>query len=229
MSKIINIFPHNSSSWTQGLVFKNNFLYESTGRYGHSSVLKVDLLTGKNIQIKNLNKKFYGEGLTFFNDKFIQLTWQSRKGFVYNRDFSLIKTFSYPGQGWGLGNDGKNLIMSDGSCMLYFFNPDTFEQVKKIRVRENGFCIKRLNELEYINGKIYANVWMTDKIAIVSPETGHVTGWINLKGILSTEERAGADSVLNGIAYDPGQKRLFVTGKLWPKLFEIKIIPVQKY
>jgi len=227
--KIINTFPHNQSSWTQGLIFENNFFYESTGRYGHSCLSKVEPATGKILQNKKLDKNFYGEGLTNFNDKLILLTWHSHKGFVYNKDFSLLKTFSYPWQGWGLTNDRENLIMSDGSCLLYFLNPDTFKEIRKIRVTENGFSVKNLNELEYIDDKIYANVWMTDKIVIISPKTGNITGWINLKGILPSEERKNVDSVLNGIAYDASQKRLFVTGKLWPWVFEIKIIPVKNY
>lgn len=225
--RIINTYPHNPCSWTQGLVFNNNFIYESTGRYGHSCLLKVDLLTGKSVQVKRLNRKYYGEGLTLLNNKLIQLTWQSRTGFIYNNDFSLVNTFSYPFQGWGITTDGSDLIMSDGSSVLYFIKPDTFEQVRKIRVSDKGCFVKRLNELEYINGKIYANVWMTDMIAIILPENGRVTGWINLKGLLKPEERTGVNSVLNGIAYDAVKKRLFVTGKLWPKLFEIEIIPCQ--
>ncbi|MDM8536403.1 glutaminyl-peptide cyclotransferase [Desulfobacterales bacterium HSG17] len=227
--KIINTFPHNQSSWTQGLVFENNtvyesFIYESTGRYGHSCLLKVEPATGRIINSIKLDKKFYAEGLTIINDKLVMLTWHSRKGFVYNKDFSLDKTFSYPSQGWGLTNDGKNLIMSDGSCLLYFLSPDTFKEIRRIRVTENGFSVKRLNELEYIDNKIYANVWMTDKIVIISPKTGNITGWINLEGLFPLAERKNADSVLNGIAFDTSQKRLFVTGKLWPRLFEIKII-----
>lgn len=224
--KIVNTFPHNQSSWTQGLVFEDkSFLYESTGRYGYSCLLKVELETGKIIKKLKLDKKFYAEGLTLFNDKLFLLTWRSRTGFVYNKDFSLITAFSYPSQGWGLTSNQENLIMSDGSCFLYFLNPYTFKEVRKIKVTENGFSIKKLNELEYIDDKIYANVWMTDKIVIISPENGNVTGWINLEGILPLQERKNIDSVLNGIAYDAGKKRLFVTGKLWPRLFEIKIFP----
>jgi len=224
---IVNTYPHNSCSWTQGLVFEDNFLYESTGRYGYSCVSKVELETGKSIKIRMLDKKFYGEGLTIFNDKIILLTWLNHTGFVYNKDFFLLKNFSYSGQGWGLTSDGKNLIMSDGSCFLYFIEPDTFKQIRQIMVSENGVSIKNLNELEYIDGKIYANVWMTDKIVIISPQTGNVTGCIDLKGIMPLKDRENIDSVLNGIAYDSDKKRLFITGKLWPSLFEIKIIPAK--
>ena len=223
--KIINTFPHDPEAWTQGLVFENGLLYESTGRCGFSSLRRVEPETGKVLKIRILKKKFYGEGLTLFNNMLIQLTWQNHTGFIYDKsDFSLIKTFSYPVQGWGITHDGTNLIMSDGSSTLRFLDPETLKQVRQITVTANGSSLRNLNELEYIEGKIYANVWFTDNIAIISPNSGEVVGIINLKGLFPEENRVNADSVLNGIAYDEKKKHLFVTGKLWPRLFEIEVV-----
>ncbi len=224
--EIINTYPHDSGAFTQGLVFIDGELYEGTGLYGQSSLRRVDLETGDILQEYNLPDNYFGEGVTVYGDKIIQLTWTSNIGFVYNRDnFDILQEFSYPTQGWGLTHDGEQLIMSDGTSTLYFLDPENFEEVDTIEVRDNaGNLVTRLNELEYINGEIYANIWQTDYIARISPQTEKVAGWIHLKGLLTPEEEASAD-VLNGIAYDAARDRLFVTGKYWPKLFEIR--PVQ--
>ena len=222
--EIINTFVHDSNAFTQGLVYEDGFLYESTGLNGHSSLRKVELKTGKILQQFNLKDEYFGEGITIFNDKIIQLTYRSNVGFVYDKKtFELLHEFNYPTEGWGITHDGKDLIMSDGTPTLYFLNPETFELTSRVAVFYKGSLLKNLNELEYINGKIYANIWNTDNIVIVDPQTGHVTGIIDLHGLLSEQESKTAE-VLNGIAYDQKNKRLFVTGKLWPKLFEIKLI-----
>ncbi|MDM8557842.1 glutaminyl-peptide cyclotransferase [Candidatus Parabeggiatoa sp. HSG14] len=225
--KIINTYPHDKKAFTQGLVFQDGFLYESTGLRNRSTLRKVELETGKVLQIHNLHRSYFGEGMTIYNGKIFQLTWQSQVGFVYDKaSFELIEEFNYPTEGWGLTHDGKQLIMSDGTSTLYFLNPETLEITGQIDVYDNQKAIKWLNELEYIHGKIYANVWQSTKIAVINPKTGQVDGWIELEGLLSFEEYRA--DVLNGIAYDAKKNRLFVTGKLWPKLFEIKLIPLNK-
>ena len=223
--KIVNTFAHDSNAFTQGLVYEDGFLYEGTGLNGRSSLRKVELKTGKVLQQLNLNDEYFGEGITIFNDKIIQLTYISDVGFVYDKNsFKLLREFNYPTEGWGITHDGKNLIMSDGTPTLFFLNPETFELVSRLAVLYEGALLNNLNELEYINGQIYANIWNTNSIVTINPQTGHVTGVIDLEGLLSEKESKAAD-VLNGIAYDEKNKRLFVTGKLWPKLFEIKLVP----
>jgi glutamine cyclotransferase len=222
---IINSYPHDSSAFTQGLVYEDNVLYEGTGLRGSSSLRKVELDTGKVLQIRNLSSELFGEGVTIFQDNIIQLTWRSNIGFVYDKSsFELLGEFNYSTEGWGLTHDNNRLIMSDGTDELYFLDPETYEKTGKIQITDNGTPVVKLNELEYINGKIYANVWQTDRIAIISPETGEILSWIELNGLLSAEEVETA-GVLNGIAYDSENQRLFVTGKLWPKIFEIELIP----
>ncbi len=187
---------------------------------------KVELETGKVLKLYHLPAKFFGEGVTLWEDKLIQLTWQSKVGFVYDKkSFLLLREFTYPTEGWGITHDGKQLIMSDGTETLYFLNPDTFEELGRIEVLDKGVPITNLNELEYIKGEIYANVWLTNRIARISPETGQVVGWIYLEGLLSEEDRLQPVDVLNGIAYDAKHDRLFITGKYWPKLFEIELSP----
>ena len=222
--EIINTFAHDSNAFTQGLIYENGFLYEGTGLNGRSSLRKVEMETGKVLQQFNLKDEFFGEGITIFNDKIIQLTYKSNVGFVYDKNsFKLLREFNYPTEGWGITHDGKNLIMSDGTPTLYFLNPETFELTSRVAVFYKGSLLNNLNELEYINGKIYANIWNTDSIVVIDPQTGHVTGVIDLGGLLSAQESETVE-VLNGIAYDQKNKRLFVTGKLWPKLFEIKLV-----
>lgn len=221
--KVIQTYPHDPNAFTQGLVFDQGKLYESTGLEGKSSIRKVDLATGKVLQISNLDDRYFGEGITLWQDRLIQLTWVSKKGFVYDqKTFQQLATFSYPTQGWGITHDNQDLIMSDGTSTLYFLNPDTYKETRRIQVKDHELPIDRLNELEFVNGEIWANVWMSDRIARIDPKTGVVTGWIDLTGIIDPAATPTQDAVLNGIAYDPESDRLLVTGKLWPKLFEIK-------
>ncbi|MHB1021921.1 MAG: glutaminyl-peptide cyclotransferase [Acidobacteriaceae bacterium] len=224
--KVVHTYPHDSSAFTQGLLYLDGHLYEGTGLHGQSSVRMVDLTTGRVLQHYDLPQQYFGEGLTDWGSTLVELTWQAHEGFVYDRfSFRLLRTFTYSGEGWGLTHDSKSLIMSDGTPYLRFLDPKTFKEVRRIEVTDRGKPVKELNELEYVRGEIYANVWMTDRIARISPATGRVLGWIDLRGLLPLVERRDDNAVLNGIAYDAKGNRLFVTGKLWPKLFEIKVIP----
>jgi glutaminyl-peptide cyclotransferase len=226
--KVIAEYPHDPDAFTQGLVYTNGVLYEGTGLYGRSSLRKVDLESGEAYQTVLLPEEYFGEGVTVFADKVYQLTWKSRQGFIYDADdFSALDSFQYSTEGWGLTHDGEKLIMSDGSAYLYTRDPETFAEMKRVLVVDNNGPVVRLNELEYVNGEVFANVWQTDRIARIDPETGSVLGWIDLSGLLAPEDRAGPVDVLNGIAYDADNDRLFVTGKLWPKLFEIELVPVE--
>ncbi len=224
--KILKTYPHDPKAFTQGLVYyKDDILYEGTGMWGESSLRKVDLKTGQVLQIHSLPSDIFGEGIVLWQDKIIQLTWQHRTGFVYDREtFTLLKEFSYPTEGWGITHDGTRLIMSDGSATLFVWDPETFQEIGRISVRDDKGPVVRLNELEYIRGLIYANVWQTDRIAIIRPDDGRVVGWIDLSGLLAPEDRHARVDVLNGIAYDAEGDRLFVTGKYWPKLFQIQLI-----
>jgi glutamine cyclotransferase len=226
--EIVNTYPHDREAFTQGLVFVGGTLYEGTGLYGRSSLRKVELETGQILQIVALSDEYFGEGITVLGDRIYQLTWKSRVGFVYDREtFELIQTFTYPTEGWGITHDGTELIMSDGSATLHFLDPDTLEEIGQVQVRDGNYLVTQLNELEYIKGEVYANVWQTDRIARIDPETGQVTGWLELAGLLGPEDREQPVDVLNGIAYGAENDRLFVTGKLWPKLFEIELVPRQ--
>jgi glutamine cyclotransferase len=221
--QVVKTYPHDENAFTQGLVFEDGFLYEGTGLEGRSSLRKVELDTGKVLQIYRLPNEFFGEGITIFGNNIIQLTYRTNVGFVFDKGtFKQLRQFNYPTEGWGLTHNNKQLIMSDGSATLYFLDPETFKQTSSIIVRDNGVALQRLNELEYIDGKIYANIWQTNRIAIIDPDTGRVTGWLDLTGLLPQRD---INAVLNGIAYDRINRRLFVTGKFWPKLFEIKLIP----
>ena len=223
--RIVNAYPHDSKAFTQGLVYSDDILYEGTGLRGQSSLRKVDLVTGSVLQIRSLPPRYFGEGITVFGSKLIQLTWQAKIGFVYDKKtFRLLDTFNYPFDGWGITHNGRSLIISDGTSTLHLLDPETFKEIDRIEVREVDAPVSRLNELEYVKGEIYANVWKTDRIARISPQTGKVVGWIELEGLLSPEDRKRRIDVLNGIAYDSKNDRLFVTGKLWPKLFEIKLM-----
>jgi glutamine cyclotransferase len=223
---IVNIYPHDRNAFTEGLVFEDGVLYEGTGRLGHSTLRRVGLETGDILQIHELSDEFFGEGIAIYGDEIIQLTWRSHIGFVYDKNtFELLQDFNYSTEGWGITHDGTSLIMSDGTSTLHFLDPQTFEEIGHIEVFDNNGPVTRLNELEYVQGEIYANVWQTDRIAMIAPETGRVLGWIDLGGLLSAEDRSEPVDVLNGIAYDVETDRLFVTGKLWPKLFEIELIP----
>jgi len=223
--EIVNTYPHDPAAFCQGLAFADGFLYEGTGRYGASSLRQVDLESGSVLKYLPLSSRLFGEGIAVVNDDIVQLTWQSRIGFVYDRhSFKRRSVFRYAGEGWGITRVGERLVMSDGSASLRFLDPKTFRVVDTIAVRSRGVAVDRLNELEYVEGEIYANVWGSDRIARISPKTGEVLGWIDLGGLLKRHERVSAEAVLNGIAFDPDEKRLFVTGKLWPKLFEIRLV-----
>ena len=225
--KVINTYPHENNAFTQGLVFENGFIYEGTGLYGSSTLRKVELETGNILQIHELPSQFFGEGITIFENKIVQLTWRSNVGFVYDKDsFELKQEFNYQTEGWGITYDGKRLIMSDGTSILHFLDPITFEKTGSLEVCKNNIPLTGLNELEYIKGEIYANVWKTNSIARIESQTGKVIGWIEMTGLLSPEDYSKPVDVLNGIAYDKKNGHLFVTGKLWPKLFEIELIPV---
>ncbi len=226
--KIIKIYPHDTSAFTQGLVYDRGVLYEGTGEYGQSSLRRVDLDTGRVLKQTSLAGTLFGEGISVWKDRLIQLTWRSGIGFVYDKEnLTKLGDFKYQTEGWGITSDEKNLIMSDGTETLHFLDPETFEEQWQIKVEAEGVPIKGLNELEYIKGEIYANVWPTNWIVIISPETGEVIGAINLQGILQKGD-GQLDSqkvdVANGIAYDPQGDRLFVTGKLWPKIFQIELV-----
>lgn len=223
--QIVHVYPHDSRAFTQGLIFVDGHLYESTGLNDRSSLRMEDLSTGRVLQHYDLPTEYFGEGLTEWGSTLVQLTWTSHTGFVYDRfSFTLLRSFHYAGEGWGLTHDDKQLIMSDGTSYLRFLNPKSFRETRRIHViDEAGHPVQNLNELEYIHGEIYANVWETDRIARISPRTGRVLGWIDLSGIIDKGELGSSDAVLNGIAYDSTGARLFVTGKLWPKLFEIKV------
>ena len=222
---IVNTYPHDRDAFTEGLVFEDGFLFEGTGLLGHSTLRRVELETGDILQILELSAEFFGEGITIYGDKIIQLTWQSNIGFVYDKDsFELLQEFNYSTEGWGITHDGTRLIMSDGTSTLHFLDSQTFEEIGQLEVFDDDGPVTRLNELEYVQGEIYANVWQTDRIARIAPDTGRVVGWVDLRGLLTAEDRSEPVDVLNGIAYDAETDRLFVTGKLWPKLFEIELI-----
>jgi glutamine cyclotransferase len=227
--RVIHVYPHDSQAFTQGLVYLDGRLYESTGLKGQSSLRAEDLDTGRILQFHNMPDEYFAEGLTNWGSTLIQLTWQAHIAFVYDRaTFHLLRTFRYDGEGWGLTQDGRNLILSDGSATLKFYDPATFREVRSITVKDRGTPVTQLNELEYIHGEIYANIWHSDRIARISPATGRVLEWIDLAGLLPANEHSSAEAVLNGIAYDAAHDRLFVTGKLWPSIFEIKVIPATK-
>ncbi len=223
---VVNTYPHSPDAFTQGLVYENGFLYEGTGTYGGSSVRQVELETGNVLDSHTLPTNYFGEGITIFGDSIIQLTYHAGKAFVYDKEnLDSLYTLYYPNEGWGLTHDGAHLIMSDGTSLLRYWDPVTLEQLDSIRVTDGTDPVSRLNELEFINGEIYANIWFSDVIAIISPVTGKVVGWIDLTGILNSNDPMV--DVLNGIAYDADQDRLFVTGKYWPSLFEIELVPVE--
>jgi glutaminyl-peptide cyclotransferase len=218
-------YPHDPTAFTQGLQYLDGFLYESTGLNGRSSIRKVKLETGAVVQKRDLAAQYFGEGITIWKSTIIQLTWQSGVAFAYELPtFAPLRTFSYRGEGWGLTHNGTDLVMSDGTSDLRFLAPDTFIERRRLRVTAAGKPVVDLNELEVVKGEIFANIWQTDRIARIDPATGKVTGWIDLTGLLPQKDRV-ADGVLNGIAYDAAGDRLFVTGKLWPKLFEIRLAP----
>lgn len=239
--RIVNTYPHDPGAFTQGLIFHDGYLYESTGLHGASSLRKVELETGKVLKRRDLPEKYFGEGIAFCGNRLIQLTYQSKIGFIYDLDLRQVGSFTYTTEGWGLTCDGEHLILSDGTATLRWLDAMTFKMVKQITVTDRGQPVDHLNELEYVKGEIFANVWPGDRIARISPDSGEVTGWINLSGLAQRAQASaaaagskgsGKDSkaasgaemdVLNGIAYDADGDRLFVMGKFWPKLFEIRL------
>lgn len=224
--EVVHVYPHDRAAFTQGLVFRDGWLYESTGLNGHSSLRRVRLETGEVVQRVDVDAAYFAEGLTDWGERLLQLTWQSGKAFVYERrSFRKLATFDYPGEGWGLTHDGKRLILSDGTPTLRFLDPKTFVETGRMTVTYAGRPLANLNELEYVKGEIYANVWQSQSIVVIDPASGRVTKRIDLPDLLTAEDRQERVDVLNGIAYDAKRDRLFVTGKLWPKLFEIRLKP----
>ncbi|MCD9189317.1 MAG: glutaminyl-peptide cyclotransferase [Pyrinomonadaceae bacterium] len=235
--EIVKSYPHDSKAFTQGLIFRDGFLYESTGQEGESTIRKVELNTGKVLQKYDVPEEYFAEGMTFFGDKFYQITWQEKTAFVYDKDFKLLKQLNYAGEGWGLTHDGTNLIMSDGTHVIRYVNPENFQTVRTISVfQENGKPLMNLNELEFIKGEIWANIWHSESpevlgkpnyIARIDANSGKLLGWIDLSSISPDDVNRESENTLNGIAYDEASDRLFVTGKRWKKLFEIKVKPKQ--
>jgi glutamine cyclotransferase len=223
--KVVARFPHATDAFTEGLLYLDGWLYESTGLEGHSFIRKVDLASGRPAQQFDLPPIIFGEGIVNWKDKLVSLTWRSEVGFVFDRaTLTPLKTWNYPGEGWALTQDGKRLIMSDGTAELRFLDPETLKETGRITVTDEGRPVTMLNELEYVKGEVYANIWQTDRIVRIDPASGKVTGWIDLTGLLPAAERGRQTDVLNGIAYDAAQNRLFVTGKNWPALFQIELV-----
>lgn len=227
--EVVHAYPHDPLAFTEGLFYKDGYLYEATGLEAQSSVRKVKLETGEVVQKHDLPEAYFGEGIVAWKDRLVQLTYTTQVGFVYDLGtFGLKSQFSYPGQGWSLTTDGKRIIMDDGTPEIRFWDPDTLQETGRIRVTADGQPVSNLNEMEWVKGEIFANIWQTDRIARIDPKTGAVKGWIELNGLLDPSDRLpgnrGAEQVLNGIAYDATGDRLFVTGKFWPKLFEIRLV-----
>jgi glutaminyl-peptide cyclotransferase len=228
--RIVHTYPHDQQAFTQGLIYLDGHLYESTGLYGSSSLRMEDLTTGRILKFQPVPNNDFGEGLTNWGNTLIQLTWKAHVALIYDLStFRFLRSVHYPGEGWGLTQNGKHLILSDGTATLRFLDPTTFREVRHITVTDRGKPVTQLNELEWVRGEIYANVWHSNRIARISPATGKVLGWINLTGLLSRSELSNPEAVLNGIAYDSVHNRLFVTGKLWPKLFQIQVVPAHAH
>ncbi len=224
--QVVHVYPHDRSAFTEGLEYHDGFLYESTGLYRKSSLRKVKLETGQVVQQIPLADQYFGEGIAILGDEIAQLTYKTEVGFVYSlKDFHLIRQFTYKGEGWSLTHNATSVFMDDGTDQIRIWDPKTLAERKRITVHDGAKTIDNVNELEWVEGELYANIWQTDKIARISPTTGAVLGWIDMSGLLSPMYRNGTEDVLNGIAYDAATKRLFVTGKLWPNLFEVKIVP----
>lgn len=225
--EIVKVYPHDPGAYTQGLLYHDGYLYEGTGQYGESSIRKTDMSNGKILSILNIDNQYFGEGITIFKDKIYQITWRSRKGFIYDlKTFTLESTFQYNSEGWGLTTAGDKLIMSDGSNKLYHVAPSTFNILKEVEVYDHNGPVNQLNELEYTDSLVWANVWLTDRIIAIDPETGAVKRELDMTNLLSPAEKrklTDNDEVLNGIAWNPEKRTFYVTGKRWPKLFEIKI------
>ena len=224
--RVVATYPHSTESYTEGFFYLNGLFYEGTGIEGHSALMAIDPATGQVNQRRDLPAQYFGEGIVDWGANVYEWTWQSHVCFVFDRfSFQPVRQFTYTGEGWGMTHDSTSIITSDGTATLRFRDPKTFQETRHIVVTDGGNSVQLLNELEYVKGEIYANVWHTDRIARISPKSGAVVGWIDLTGLLSTGQRVNAESVLNGIAYDAEHDRLFVTGKQWPTIFEIKIVP----
>jgi glutamine cyclotransferase len=221
--EVVNVWPHDRGAFTEGLVYLKGILIESTGLNGRSTLRKVDLQTGRVLQQVQLSSRYFGEGMTVLGGKIFQLTWQNQTGFVYDLEsLRLEQEFSYAGEGWGLTTDGQSLIMSDGTNQIRFMDPVTFKVTRTISVFSHGQPLKQQNELEYIKGELFANIWQTQSVVRIDPATGAIRGLIDFSGLLAPGDYASGTDVLNGIAYDAAGDRLFVTGKYWPKLFEVR-------
>jgi len=222
--RIVRSHPHDPAAFTQGLHLVDGQLYEGTGLHGESTLRRVELRSGRVLQRIDIEPQYFGEGIAVVGDRIVQLTWRSGVGFVYDRTtFERQRTFTYTGEGWGLTYDGRRLIMSDGTDSLRFWDPETLAETGRVRVRDGDLPVSQLNELEYVDGVVYANVWPTDRVARIDPDTGQVTGWLDFSGLLTPSERARGVDVLNGLAYDPATGHLLVTGKLWPWIFEVAL------
>lgn len=223
--KVVAAYPHSTRSYTEGFFYRDGLFYEGTGMKGRSAVLAIEPETGKIVQRRDLPEQYFGEGIIDWGPNLYEWTWQSHICFVYDR-FSLrpVRQFTYTGEGWGMTRTAKEIITSDGTATLRFRDPDTFRETRHIVVKDGASTVDELNELEYIHGQIYANIWHSDRIARISPKDGHILGWIDLTGLLPADQRVDSKSVLNGIAYDPQHDRLFVTGKRWPSVFQIKVL-----
>jgi glutamine cyclotransferase len=225
--RVVKAFPHDPTAFTQGLVFADSIFYESTGLNGFSTVRKVTPETGAVIQQVPVEEQYFAEGLALVGDELVQLTWQTKVGFVYDKaTLKRLRTFNYPTEGWGIAYDGTRLVMSDGSSRLFFLDAKTQKVLRSMQVTDGGRPVEQLNELEFVRGELWANVWMTDRIARINPQTGQVKGWIDLTGLLRPEARGPQGDVLNGIAWDKAGDRVFVTGKKWPWLFQIEVVPL---
>ncbi len=224
--RVIHAYPHDPTAFTQGLEYRAGFLYEGTGLRGQSALRKEKLETGEVVETAKLGPEFFGEGITVINQQILQLTWQSHLGFIYDQtSFRKIRSFAYSGEGWGLANDGEVIYMSDGTSEIRVLDAQSLTERRRIAVHDGNQPIALLNELECVRGQIYANIWHSDQIARIAPKNGQVVGWIDVSGLLSKRDLPDAEAVVNGIAYDSMGDRLFVTGKLWPKIFEIQLIP----
>lgn len=221
---VVKSFPHDPEAFTQGLEMEAGVLYEGTGLKGESSLRRVDLESGEVLQLHNLAGRYFGEGITVLGSKIYQLTWRAQLGFVYDRDsFKRLETFHLPGEGWGLTDDGERLIVSDGTPFLRFLDPQTFKEVRRLQVHDDRGPVKDINELEFINGEVWANIWMRDILLRIDPDSGAVTGKVDISGLRPFSVRRNRDAVANGIAWDAGGQRLFITGKHWPKLYQIRL------
>ncbi len=223
--RIVRSHPHDRAAFTQGLTIADGQLYEGTGLYGESKLRRVDLLTGAVLQEIELDSRYFGEGIAVVGDRIVQLTYQTGVGFVYDRkSFKQLREFRYPGEGWGLTYDGQRLIMSDGTDTIRFWHPETLEEMGRMRVRDGDLAVTRINELEYVDGALYANIWEQERIARIDPRTGIVTAWVDMSNLLTATERSRGVDVLNGIAHDPRTGNFLVTGKLWPWVFEVQFV-----